>query len=113
VCIFAAELARDLAVAGRHTMIDYAPHMLEGMFGGDFSRRLRRARTSSWTTDPFSRGSYSWALPGHVPAREQLNAPVDDRIFFAGEAVSVNFHSTVLGVYLTGFQAAIQILALQ
>jgi monoamine oxidase len=40
-----------------------------------------------------------------------LNIPVDDRIFFAGEAVAVEFHSAVLGAYLTGVQAAIEILA--
>jgi monoamine oxidase len=35
-----------------------------------------------------------------------LAAPVDDRVFFAGEACSRNDYSTAHGAYLTGVAAA-------
>ena len=43
------------------------------------------------------RGSYSYALPGHAGDRAKLAAPVDGRLFFAGEATSPNFFSTAHG----------------
>ncbi len=51
-------------------------------------------------------GSYSYALPGHAGDRAVLAAPVDDRLFFAGEACSANDFSTAHGAYLTGRAAA-------
>jgi flavin-dependent dehydrogenase len=35
-----------------------------------------------------SRGSYSCALPGHVDDRVTLARPIEDRLFFVGEACS-------------------------
>jgi len=35
-----------------------------------------------------------------------LAAPVDDRLFFAGEACSPNFFSTAHGAWLSGITAA-------
>jgi monoamine oxidase len=45
-------------------------------------------------------------LPGHAKDRAVLAAPVDNRLFFAGEATSPNFFSTAHGAYLTGLAAA-------
>ena len=67
---------------------------------------LRRA-------DPFARGSYSYALPGKAECRAVLAAPVDDRLFFAGEACSRNDYSTAHGGYLTGVAAAEQVIAVR
>ena len=60
--------------------------------------------------DPFARGSYSFALPGKVDCRQVLAAPVDDRLFFAGEACSKFDFSTAHGAHLTGLAAADQVL---
>ena len=51
------------------------------------------------------------ALPGHADDRAKLALPVDDRLFFAGEACSVNDYSTAHGAYRTGIAAAEQALA--
>ena len=40
---------------------------------------------------------YSHALPGYAEMRAVLAAPVDGRLFFAGEATSPNFFSTAHG----------------
>jgi len=60
---------------------------------------------SFWRADPFARGSYSYAVPGHADDRASLARPVDDRLFFAGEACSPNFFSTAHGAYETGIAA--------
>jgi monoamine oxidase len=61
---------------------------------------------TAWLQDPWSRGSYSFALPGHADDRARLAAPVDDRLFFAGEACSPNFFSTAHGAWMSGVAAA-------
>ena len=48
----------------------------------------------------------SYARPGHADDRAVLAAPVDDRLFFAGEACSPNFFSTAHGAYMSGIAAA-------
>jgi monoamine oxidase len=64
-----------------------------------------------WAADPFARGSYSYAVPGAADERAVLAAPVDDRLFFAGEACSIHDFSTAHGAYLTGIVAADQAIA--
>jgi monoamine oxidase len=64
-----------------------------------------------WGADPFARGSYSYALPGMADCRAALAAPVDGRLFFAGEACSRGDFSTAHGGWNTGVSAAEQVIA--
>jgi monoamine oxidase len=50
-------------------------------------------------------------LPGHTGDRQTLAAPVDGRLFFAGEACSKHDFSTAHGAYRTGILAAEQVMA--
>ncbi|HWU12843.1 MAG TPA: FAD-dependent oxidoreductase, partial [Caulobacter sp.] len=59
----------------------------------------------------WARGSYSHALPGRAGERAVLAAPVDGRLFFAGEASSPNAFSTAHGAWETGERAAREVLA--
>jgi monoamine oxidase len=82
------------------------------LLGSDFRRKLKPLAQSRWAHDPFARGSYSHALPGHAGKRAVLAMPVDGRLFFAGEATSPNFFSTAHGARDSGEQAAAAVLAL-
>lgn len=63
--------------------------------------------THDWGRDPFSRGAYSYVAVGGEKARASLSAPVDDTLFFAGEATSTdNQGGTVNGALETGERAA-------
>jgi monoamine oxidase len=86
---------------------------LVGIFGSSFAQRLKPVRMHCWGTDPFSRGSYSYALPGKAACRTVLAAPVDNRLFFAGEACSPVDFSTAHGAYATGVAAADEVIALR
>jgi monoamine oxidase len=79
--------------------------------GSDFTRPVKPLHLHRWGVDPFARGSYSYALPGKADCRGMLAAPVDDRVFFAGEACSRSDYSTAHGAYLTGVAAADQAIA--
>jgi len=65
---------------------------------------------SAWGTDSFARGSTSYMAVGStIEHRETLGVALDDRVFFAGEATSVDHAGTVYGAQRSGNRAAMQI----
>lgn len=88
----------------------FATNELADLLGNDIRNKIRPLAATAWASDPFAHGSYSHALPGHAGARARLAAPVDERIFFAGEATHPHFFSTVHGAYETGVRAAAEVM---
>jgi monoamine oxidase len=105
---FGGTLAAELEAGGEGAFFDFAVGELVGVFGADFADRVAPRGSHSWGVDPLSRGSYSYALPGRADDRAALAAPVDGRIFFAGEACSRTDFSTAHGAFRTGVVAAEQ-----
>lgn len=65
------------------------------------------ALITRWASDPFALASYSYMPVGATgDDRDALAAPVDGRLFFAGEATSREHPSTVHGALLSGRRAA-------
>ncbi|MDB5603979.1 MAG: amine oxidase [Bradyrhizobium sp.] len=108
---FGGRFARELEDAGPGALAAQSIDEIVALLGNDFRRKLKPLSESRWAHDPFARGSYSHALPGHAGARAVLAAPVDDRLFFAGEATSPNFFSTAHGARDSGERAARQTVA--
>ena len=108
---FGGRFARQLEDAGEGALAAQAIDEIAGFLGNDFRRKLKPLAASRWARDPFARGSYSHALPGHAGDRAVLAAPVDGRLFFAGEATSPNFFSTAHGARDSGERAAQEVLA--
>jgi monoamine oxidase len=70
-------------------------------------REFEGALMHDWSRDPFARGAYSYVAVGQERPRAALGAPVDDTIFFAGEATSIDGQGgTVNGALETGERAA-------
>lgn len=108
---FGGTFARELEAAGDGAIAAHSIDEIAGFLGNDIRRKLRPLRESRWTHDPFARGSYSHAVPGHSGDRAVLAEPVDGRLFFAGEATSPNFFSTAHGARDSGERAAKEVLA--
>ncbi len=108
---FGGKLAAELEANGDGAFFDFAVAELTGLLGSDFRHRVKPIQIHRWGRDPFSLGSYSFALPEFADCRQALAEPVDDRLFFAGEACSVNDFSTAHGAWQTGVTAANQVLA--
>jgi len=106
ICTVAGDLARNLAALGETALIDHALSAMEAMFGSAVSAAFIRGSASSWLTDPYSLGAYTYAGPGAAPLRTALAAPVGNQIFFAGEALSVLKHGSLPGAYDSGQAAA-------
>jgi monoamine oxidase len=115
---------------GTYTLRAFGRPVVEGYFGGAFARalegeiapfaieqicevlgydmrnRLSPIAESAWARDPLSLGSYSYGCPGAAASRAALAAPVDARLFFAGEHCSRRDFSTAHGAYRAGVAAA-------
>src|SRR5271155_1099870 len=70
-----------------------------------------QAIVSRWRQDPFARGSYSFIGPEATGKDyDTLGEPVDQKVFFAGEATCRTHPATVHGAYMSGLRAASQVL---
>jgi monoamine oxidase len=66
-----------------------------------------------WARDPFALGAYTYPKIGGLRAAKILGEPIDDTLFFAGEATdTTGFNGTVHGALASGSRAAREILAL-
>ena len=105
-CFFGGRFAAEMEREGVAAMFAFAADELANIFGSDIRRHIAPLAATAWLQDPWSHGSYSYAMPGHAGDRAVLAAPVEGRLFFAGEATSPNFFSTAHGAYMTGLAAA-------
>src|SRR6185436_15640659 len=110
---FGGRYAKALEDEGDGAIAARAIDEIVSFLGSDIRRKLKPLKESRWAHDPFARGSYSHALPGHAGDRARLAAPVDGRLFFAGEATSPNFFSTAHGARDSGERAAKEVLAMR
>lgn len=77
----------------------------------DVSRQLEGYYYHDWQQDPFARGAYSYVLVGGSEARARLARPLDDTLFFAGEATDTEGEGgTVTGALQSGRRAALEVL---
>ena len=107
---FGGTFARELEDAGEGAFAAQSIDEIADYLGSDIRRKLKPLAESRWGHDPFARGAYSHALPGHAGDRAVLAAPVDGRLFFAGEATSPNFFTTAHGARDSGERAARELL---
>jgi monoamine oxidase len=107
---FGGTFARELEDAGEGAFGAESIDQIVALLGSDFRRKLKPLAESRWAHDPFARGAYSHALPGRAGDRAILAAPVDGRLFFAGEATCPNFFSTAHGARDSGERAAQEVM---
>ena len=75
--------------------------------------RLRAHRIVNWGADPWARGAYTYATVNDAAARQLLNEPVADTLFFAGEGLYAGpAMGTVEAAFASGQQQAQRMLRL-
>jgi monoamine oxidase len=110
---FGGRLAAELEAESEGAFFEFALAELTGLLGSAFPRRLKPIHLHHWGAYPYARGSYSYALPGAADCRATFAAPVNDRLFFAGEACSARDFSTAHGAWMTGVAAAEAVIAVR
>jgi monoamine oxidase len=101
--------AARLSTAQMPDIVRQALESLSTLFGGRAQSEfeLEAAYLHNWQTDPFARGAYSYLAVGGDTARATLAAPLEDTLFFAGEATDTeNEAATVTGALQSGVRVA-------
>jgi monoamine oxidase len=94
-------------VEARIDPLEAAIETCETLFpSADVRAELRGVYHHDWQTDPFARGAYSYLRAGGGDARTSLGAPIEQTLFFAGEATSSSDPGTVAGALASGYRAA-------
>jgi monoamine oxidase len=106
--------AEALSIAGPKATEAFARQQLRAMLGARADAALGAAVVADWAADPWNRGAYAYATPGHAGARAALAAPLaEGRMQFAGEAVATDgLAGTVGGAFESGQRAAALVLAI-
>ena len=101
------------SAGGVAELAQLALQSLDAMFGKqwDVADEFVAAYYHDWQGDPFARGAYSYVAVGGGTARAELAAPLDDTLFFAGEATDDEGEAaTVTGAIQSGERAAGEVL---
>lgn len=104
--------AARLAGAASTQVVRQAVNSLSSIFGRrvNVAAELQASWFHDWQRDPYARGAYSHALVGGSDARQSLAAPLEDTLFFAGEATDgAGEHGTVAGALQSGVRAASEV----
>jgi monoamine oxidase len=97
-----------LAGADRAELVSLALHTLKSMFGAtlDYASLLESMQWHDWQRDPWACGAYSYEKVGGARARKVLAAPVENTVYFAGEATDAEESGGVGGAVQSGCDAA-------
>ena len=77
----------------------------------EIDREIVTCSTHDWAADPFARGAYSYVRVGGIEAQAALASPVENTLFFAGEATELDgLQATVHGALAAGQRAADEVL---
>jgi monoamine oxidase len=99
--------AAQALIDERQNPIEAALEMCGALFPSvDVHAQLRNAYFHDWQADPFACGAYSFVRVGAGDARDVLAVPLDQTLFFAGEATSSDDSGTVGGAIDSGYRAA-------
>jgi monoamine oxidase len=102
----AGTFGRELASQGEAAMVDFAADWLAGLYGADLKKAIKRSHATRWNNEPWALGAFSAAAPGGQGARRILMEPVQNSVWFAGEAVHETMWGTVGGAWESGERAA-------
>jgi monoamine oxidase len=103
------QLGWDLSREDPAVTVEFAMEELVKLVGSDARKHFIQGFRTDWANDPLTLGAYAAVKPGHFGVRDILEAPVGDRVFFAGEAMGRGHSALVSGAYNSGKRAAKEI----
>lgn len=105
--------ADRLSLESEDALLDHAFESLSHIFRTSKSfleQSLVEFFAYNWHKDPYSAGAYSYIPVGGLDAQARLSEPLENTLFFAGEATNTEgHHGTVHGAIATGLRAARQV----
>ncbi|MEZ4532734.1 MAG: NAD(P)/FAD-dependent oxidoreductase [Thermomicrobiales bacterium] len=105
-------LSAELEASGSEAQIAAGIEAMKSAFGSHIEAAIGARGASAWGLEPSILGAYGAARPGEADLRADLAKPVEDRIFFCGEATHPHFFSTCHGAWMSGERAAAEAVAI-
>ncbi|MEM7123238.1 MAG: NAD(P)/FAD-dependent oxidoreductase [Pseudomonadota bacterium] len=105
------DFAWDMSEAGTDAAVDFALGEVETMVGSKARDSFVKGTLTHWASDPLTLGAYAALRPGAHGARAELARPLDDRLFWAGEAAAGAYYATCGGAWDSGERAAREVIA--
>ena len=106
----AGPFGRDLSAQGAAAMVAFASDWLASLYGAEVKKAIGRSHATHWNAEPWVLGAASAAVPGAQYARRTMMEPVNDVVWFAGEAAHETLWGTVGGAWESGERAATAVL---
>lgn len=108
-CDIGGAFAKEMSAQGNAAMYAFVIDELKKAFGADIEQAVLKSDTFDWTKHDLTQGAYASAEPGGAGSRAELRRPEAERLWFAGEALSLDDWATVAGAHKSGLAAATQI----
>ena len=99
------QLSRALEEAGDDEMFNVVAEHAIHVFGSSCRLRFDQAEATAWGRDSNMLGTTAVPSPGSSLARSTLRQGIEQRLFFAGEALSLRSFGTVHGAMQSGIDA--------
>tara|TARA_B100001113_G_scaffold131235_1_gene107311 strand:+ start:11 stop:1378 length:1368 start_codon:yes stop_codon:yes gene_type:complete len=106
---YGGDFAKELENEGEAAQKSFTIGQLKSIFGSKIDKYLLKLHATQWGKNKFTLGSYASADPGFAHLRKYLKIPVEDKIFFAGEATAFEYAS-VSGAHRSGIRAADEVI---
>ncbi len=82
-----------------------------GIGRAEVAAELEGFHHHDWNGDPFSMGAYTWVTAGGIDAHRTLAEPLEDTLYFAGEATcGAGLNATMEGAVQSGRRAAAEVM---
>ena len=109
VMLLGASLGREMERWSDEQVSSFATTVVQDIFGPDVPAPDHISRTA-WSSDPFARGAYTCiGIDASSKDIEALAAPIEERLFFAGEATNSQHWGCVHSAYESGLREAARI----
>ncbi|KAL1194702.1 Lysine-specific histone demethylase 1-like protein [Cardamine amara subsp. amara] len=111
IALVVGKAAFDYSSKSKSEHVNHAMMVLRKLFGGDLVPDPVASVVTDWGTDPYSYGAYSYvAIGASGEDYDVLGRPVQNCLFFAGEATCKEHPDTVGGAMMTGVREAVRII---
>jgi monoamine oxidase len=98
--------AREIEALSDTETVEQAMRVLRRVYGSSIPNPVAW-KVTRWGSDRFAGGAYTYLPPGTSGVDcDVLAEPVENSLFFAGEATIKTLYGSVQGAYLSGLQAA-------
>lgn len=84
---------------------------LDEIFDGQASTNYQGHVVQNWSKERYIQGAYSYSFQNNrKKTQEEMARPIEEKVYFSGEALSKNNPSTVHGACESGFQSVVDML---